>query len=131
MSQRVSTHATKGARLVLQPDGKSYMDIRTGFIFRLTINELMKFITINHLPFKARYTGYVSALPQYLGVKLVNEAQDVVYPMSAYNGFKGRDTDEVTLKDSGLRSGAKPYLGTIDCVVRFVLSPEEKRLLGI
>ena len=108
MSQRVSTHATKGARLFLQPDGKSYMDLRTGFIYRMTVNELLKFITINQLPLKATYTGYVSALPQYLGVKSVTKAQDIVYPMSAFNGFKGRDTDEDTLQDQVLNLTSEP-----------------------
>jgi hypothetical protein len=144
MKQRVVTHAPKGARLLLQEstnsnvysNGKSYkqfhyVDLNTGYHYDMTINELLKFVTIGGNSFKKTYTGYVSSLPVYLGVRSITPAKQEVYPMSAYNDFRGHSTDETTVYQSGLRNGAKPYYASLDCTVRYVLSDEEKSLLGL
>lgn len=131
MTARVTTHAPKGARLLLNADGTSYTDLKTGYVYRLTLNELLRFVTFNNAPIKATFKSYVSKLPEYLGVKSTQATDAPEYPMTAYNNFAGRETDDATLKDGGLRQNAKPYYASIDCVIRFKLNAEEKSLLNI
>ncbi|MCK5788518.1 MAG: hypothetical protein KAH32_05945 [Chlamydiia bacterium] len=128
MKERVITHAPKGARLMLI-SANTYRDLRTGYIYALTLNEMFKYIRINGSKFKEVYTTYISALPLYIGIRHINEGTD--YSLSAYEGFKGHSTDMDTVYESGLRDNAKPSCESIEVTLRYTLSDTERASLGI
>ncbi len=125
--QRLLTHVQKGQELKLSADGKTYVDINTGWKYPTTVLEFVRSVTENGTSVQLKYgrpyiskTGekksYLTDLPSHIIINSVSKAPVDVYPATSYTDYTvGCKLSDV--KNSPLKRNASPYYGNVDITI--------------
>ena len=126
-TQRLLTHARPGQELKLSNDGKSYVDIKTGWKYFCTVLEFARSATENGQLVQERYGRpytakdgtkkyWLSILPDHITINSVTPASTAVYPATSYSGYtRGCKLSDVV--GTPLKKNASPYYARLDITI--------------